>query len=266
MDALPDPRHAARDGLGPAAGVALDASGRAVGALFGAVSALRRAKSLHPHGAVYEGALELGGGPPAPQACFLSEAGEHPALVRFSRSLGTPRPLPDLLGISLRLPHIHGPERHQDLLLVTSADLPLVHHAFLPADDVQQRPYSSSLPYRAGDERFLVGALPRDDSPRLPGSDMLERLDAAARTGRLAFDLAVAPLMGRFEPVGRIRIGAKLPDELDATRFSPWNTGGGLAPAGDVFNRLRGYAYPMSQAGWSPAARAEARGAERRRK
>lgn len=259
MDSLPDPARRAREGLGPSTTLALDVTGRAVGALFGAVSSLRRAKSLHPHGAVYEGTLELGGGPPAPRESFLSEAGEHPALVRFSRSLGTPRPLPDLLGISLRLPHIHGPERHQDLLLVTSADLPLAHHVFLPADDVQQRPYSSSLPYRAGDELFIVGALPRDDSPRPSGADMLDRLDAAARTTRLAFDLAVAPLMGRFEPVGRLRIGAKLPDELDATRFSPWNTGGGLAPAGDVFNRLRGYAYPMSQAGWSPAARAEAR-------
>ncbi len=70
--------------------------------------------------------------------------------------------------------------RHQDLLLVTSADLPLVHHIFLPADDVQKRPYTSSLPYRAGADTFLVGALPNADSARPEGKDGLDRLDRAA--------------------------------------------------------------------------------------
>jgi hypothetical protein len=46
---------------------------------------------------------------------------------------------------------------------VTSADYPLLHHIFLLARDVQQRPYTSSLPYRAKDDLFLVGAAPDRD-------------------------------------------------------------------------------------------------------
>ena len=70
----------------------------------------------------------------APRAArLLNEPAEHEAVVRFSRSVGLPRPLPDLLGMSIRVPDAYGDARHQDLLLVTSADLPIVHHVFLPA-------------------------------------------------------------------------------------------------------------------------------------
>ena len=248
---MPDSRSRARQGLGPVASAAMDLTGRAVGSAFAAASAVRGAKSLHPRGLVFEATLTTEGSPAAPTGSFLRARSEHPAIVRFSRSLGLPEPMPDLLGISLRLPEIHGAERHQDFLLVTSADLPVAHHVFLPAGDVQQRPYSSSLPYRAGTTRFLVGALPREDSPRVNGRRVLDRARGAAATGRLSFDLAVAPLMGRFRPIGRLRVGPELDPALDAMPFSPWNTGGGVAPTGDFFNRLRGYAYPMSQDGWN---------------
>ena len=206
----------------------MDAVGYAAGAPFAIAAAIRGAKAVHPHGVVHEATVAISGAADAPRAAtLLTERKEHRAIVRFSRSFGLPRPLPDLLGMSIRLPDVHGPGRHQDFMLVTSIDLPILHHGFLPADDVQQRPYSSSLPYRAGDERFLIGALP---------------------AGEDRFQLAVAPMMGRFRPVGEIRIGARLPQELDAIQMNPFNTGGGLRPSG-FLNRLRDYAYPLSQAG-----------------
>lgn len=228
----------------------MDLAGYAAGVPFALAAALRGGKAVHPHGAVHEATVSLPGGAPAPPAATLFfEPGEHRALVRFSRSLGLPRPLPDLLGMSIRLPDVHGPGRHQDFMLVTSADLPIAHHGFLPAGDVWERPYSSSLPYRAGRDTFLIGALPDPDGPRPDGEHELDRLRKAADTGRLRFSLAVAAPMGRFRPVGEIRIGARLPEELDAIQMNPFNTGGGLAPAG-FLNRLRDYAYPLSQAGW----------------
>jgi hypothetical protein len=228
----------------------MDAVGYAAGIPFAIAAAARGGKAVHPHGAVHEATIVIAGGDPAPRAAtLLREPGEHRALVRFSRSLGLPRPLPDLLGMSIRMPDVHGPGRHQDFMLVTSADLPVVHHGFLPAADVWQRPYSSSLPYRSGGERFIVGALPDPDGPRPDGEHELARLDKAARTGELRFALAVAAPMGRFRPVGEIRVGARLPDELDAIQMNPFNCGGGLEPAG-FLNRLRDYAYPLSQAGW----------------
>jgi hypothetical protein len=221
-----------------------------VGGVLALLAGVRRGKAVHPHGAVYSARLVVPGAAHAPRAAALfSERGEHPALVRFSRSVGLPRPVPDLLGISIRLPDVYGPDRHQDLMLVSSADLPLLHHLFLPATDVQQRPYTTSLPYRAGDERFLIGVLPDPLSPRPGGDTELDRADAAARTGRLRFQLAVAPLLGRFRPVAELWIGERLPPELDALRFNPWNTGGGLEPAG-ALNGARDRAYRLSQAAW----------------
>lgn len=227
----------------------MDLAGYAAGAPFAVAAAVRGGKAVHPHGAVHEAVIAITGEHAPAAAGLLREPNEHRALIRFSRSLGLPRPLPDLLGMSIRMPDVHGPGRHQDFMLVTSADAPILHHGFLPAADVWERPYTSSLPYRAGGDLFIVGAVPHEGGPRPDGEHELDRLAKAAATGELRFDLSVASPMGRFRPVGEIRIGARLPDELDAIQMNPWNTGGGLRPAG-FLNRLRDYAYPLSQAGW----------------
>jgi len=243
------PGERAREGLSRPARAATDVAGTSVGLALAAVSAVRRGKAVHPHGAVHAARLIVPGGEPAPPAALLRAPGEHRAIARFSRSLGLPRPLPDLLGLSIRVPEAYGAGRHQDFLLVTSADVPVLHHGFLPAADVWQRPYTSSLPYRAGGRTFLVGALPEPPPRRPPGATELDRLAAAAAAGGLGFRLAVAPPFGRFTPVAQLRIGERLDQALDATRFDPWNTGGGLEPSG-FLNRLRDYAYPLSQAAW----------------
>jgi hypothetical protein len=245
----------ARRGLTGPRRVAVDAAGFAIGGMLAGLAALRRGKAVHPHGAVYSADLvverqngELG------RTKLFGSAATRPALVRFSRSLGLPRPLPDLLGMSVRMLDVYGAGLHQDFLMVTSVDAPVVHHVFVPAGDVQAHPYSSSLPYRAGGLTFIVGALPRADSPRFEGQgNELERLAAAASTGALVFDLAVADVWGRFRPVGELRVGQPLPPEADALRFNPWNTGGGLELTGTL-NRLRDIAYPLSQRAWGRSA------------
>jgi hypothetical protein len=239
-----------RTAKGDRRGILGEAAGLSMGAALAALAAVRRGKAFHPDGVVYDARLAIAGHPAAPQAAeLLSREGEHRAIARFSRAVGLPRPIPDLLGLSLRVPDAYGAGRHQDFLLVTSADYPLLHHIFLPARDVQQRPYTSSLPYRAKGDLFLVGAVPQPGSPRLDGRNEFERLQAAASTGRLGFDLAVAPVSGRFRAVGSVRIGVRLPHELDALRFNPWNTGGGMEPAGWL-NGARNRAYKLSQGAW----------------
>lgn len=211
---------------------------------------LRGGKAVHPHGASYAARLQIDGAAAAPEASsLLSTRAQWPSIVRFSRSLGLPRPLPDLLGMSIRVLGAYGAGAHQDFMLVTSVDLPVLHHVFLPAGDVQQRPYSSSLPYRAGNRTFLIGTRPVADSPRPDGDDELDRLARAAATGALRFELVTAPPLGRFTRVGILHVGKALPDSLEALRFNPFNTGGGLEPSGPL-NRLRDYAYPLSQRAW----------------
>lgn len=220
--------------------MATEAGARAAGAVFAALSAARGGKGLHPKGVVHRARLTIDGAPEAPRAAeLLSRAGEWPAIVRFSRALGLPRPLPDLLGAAVRVLDADGPGRDQDLLLTSSVDRPVLHRVFVPAAGIRRRPYSSSLPYRAGDERFLIGLVP-DPGPLL------------------RFGLGVARRGGRFRRVGTLHVGERLPPVLGALRFNPFN--GGLEPVGLV-NRLRERAYPRSQAAWArnPAlARAQA--------
>jgi hypothetical protein len=196
----------------------------------------------------FEATLRVTGADRAPrQVPFLNAPAEHSGIVRFSRSLGMPSWLPDAFGIALRLSDLHGPGRHQDFLLVTSFDHPVLHHLLIATRDAQARPYSSSLPYLAGDERILFGALPLPDSPRPPGRTADERLIRAAATGRLRFALAVAPYRGRFAPVGELAVGGRLPGDRDAMAFDPYNCGGGLRPTGAI-NRLRPASYAGAQA------------------
>ena len=130
----------------------------------------------------------------------------HGAIVPFSRSVGLPRPVPDLLGMSLRVLDAYGVDRHQDVLAVSSVDLPVLHHLFVPAGDLQQRPYSSSLPYRAGEDTFTLGITSDPRSPRPEGRDEFERLERAAVTGELVFGLAAARLGGRFRRLGSLHV------------------------------------------------------------
>ena len=240
----------AHEGLNAPRRLALDLAGLTVGGALAGLAGIRGGKAVHPHGVTYGATLRMDGEPAAPQgSALLSTRAERPALVRFSRSLGLPRPLPDLLGVSIRVLDAYGDGAHQDFLLVTSAESPGVRHVFLPAGDVQQRPYSSSLPYRAGGESFVVGLRAAVDSPRPVGGNEFDRLERAAATGRLRFELLVASATGRFRRVGELRVASKLPPALDALRFDPFNTGGGLELAG-VLNRLRDYAYPLSQRAW----------------
>ena len=241
----------ARRGLALPGRMAVDAAGYGIGAVLAAVAALRGGKAVHPDGVVYAARLVIDGAPEAPRASqLLAAPAEHAALMRFSRSLGMPRPLPDLLGVSLRVLDAYGTGAHQDFMLVSSIDRPVLHHLFVPAADAQQRPYSTSLPYRAGDANFIVGVVPDAGAPRPPGGDEFDRLDRAAATGRLTFGLAIASAGGRFRRVGTLHVAGRMPETVDALRFNPFNSGGGMQPSG-VLNRLRDYAYPLSQRAWA---------------
>jgi hypothetical protein len=57
-------------------------------------------------------------------------------------------------------------------------------------------------------------------------------------------------------------VGARLPAGLNALRFNPWNTGGGLEPAGWL-NGARDRAYKLSQAAWGRSRRTAPRNRQR---
>jgi hypothetical protein len=214
--------------------------------LFEALSAARRKRAFHPHGLVFEAAFEPHTQPRA-TGVELLDGGERRALVRCSRALGLPEPVPDILGFAVRFTDLYGPGRHQDLLTVTSWDKPLAHHALVPATSFFSRPYSTLLAYRLPEGVRLFGVLPVGTGP--PIGPRLEQIARAARAGSADFELALAPLMGRFSGVGRIRLGGQLPPlEGEQLRFNPWNCGGGMRPTGPLMG-IRDAAYRGSQRG-----------------
>jgi hypothetical protein len=218
----------------------------ATGRLFEALSAARGKRAFHPHGLVFEATLTPWARS-APSGVELLDDGERRLLVRCSRALGLPEPAPDVLGFAMRFPDVYGPGRHQDILCVTSWDAPPLHHALVPATSFFARPYSSLLAFAVGGEVRLIGVLPRGPGPAV--GPRLEEVAAAARNGTATFDLALAPLTGRFEGVGTISLGDQLPPaEAEELRFNPWNTGGGIRPTGPLMG-LRGPAYRGSQRG-----------------
>jgi hypothetical protein len=229
----------------------------AAGALAGVFERLSRARGkriFHPFGVGFAATLErvgaggtatrgdgraIGSGPSLP---FLREP--VGAKVRLSRALGLPEWLPDPCGLALRVPDAYGTGRHQDLLLVSSALVPVGRHLPLPSRHFLDRPYSSLLPYRFEGDLLLLGA-------RCPGTSGSPKLaDLRQREeGELAFELLVASLAGEWCPVARLALGERLPpEETERLGFDPTNTGGGLELAGLV-NRLRGPSYRGSQEG-----------------
>ena len=85
-------------------------AGRLVGVPLAGLARLRSGKPMHPRGAVFSGVLERhgsgsGDGWGVP---WLDTAATEDAVVRLSRGAGLPAPLPDLLGLALRLPRIPG--------------------------------------------------------------------------------------------------------------------------------------------------------------
>src|SRR3954451_10255298 len=65
-------------------------------------------KPLHPVGAVSRGTLHRYGLTPSVGVKWLDEPGQDKVLVRFSRALGLPGPLPDVLGLAVRIPQPAG--------------------------------------------------------------------------------------------------------------------------------------------------------------
>ena len=219
-------------------------------AIWGGLSRLRGARFFHPEGVAYTATVTV------PRALkdykgvpLLDHRADYAAIVRFSRATGVPEPLPDILGLAISITDLYGRGRHQDFLLATSADAPLLHHALLPAPrGFFGSSFSSILPYRFGPKIRLVGAEPASEPERYRRGALAQLVDTAER-GDLAFRLTLAPIGGRAAPVADIRVGERLPDELaDRLAFTPWNTGDAIRPTGPLMG-LRRSAYRGSQRG-----------------
>ncbi|MFF0575736.1 hypothetical protein [Streptosporangium saharense] len=145
----------------------------------------------------------------------LDGPGDHPALVRLSRAGLLPPPLPDVLGLAVRLPGAGGAGGDLDLLLCSAlwpGLLPLPRRRFVPGV------YSTILAYdHAGEPlRFLaVGYGPASGVPAVPAL-----LRKAVADGPIEFTLGVDGADRR--PLVRLSVHTPLPEQAgDLPGFDP---------------------------------------------
>lgn len=217
--------------------------GRLVAVPLGALARWRRGKPMHPRGAVFDAVLQRFGAAQGEEPWgvpWLDEEGEDAAVVRLSRGAGLPAPLPDLLGLAVRLP---GPGAAPvDLLLTTTGRGPLGRLVPVPRRDTAAV-YSSIMAYRSDAGPVRLAAFP--EAARVP-SDPAPLAGTVAENG-LAFTLAVAHGLGAWRPFARLMLTGPVapldPDvRFDAVRHPP----PGLVADGPMA-RFRAPAYATAQ-------------------
>lgn len=217
-------------------------AGRVAGPAFGLGSFLRRARVFHPRGRSFTARVRCSGDPRL-VGTVLGRPGVHGGTVRLSRGAGVPEPLPDLLGLALRLDLAEGP---QDLLLISSAPAPVARHALVPARDYGGAHYSSITTFGVGTTTVVLGAVPVHTGP----PRRLERLQAvseAVEAGRLGLTILVAEPFGGWSAVADVELTGPVPDDRgERVRYTPFHAAGGIEPTGPV-NALRRRAYADSQ-------------------
>jgi len=115
--------------------------GAALGATFGAVAKVRRTKPLHPVGRVGEGALVVTDPLPELGVPLLAGRDSHSCLVRWSRSVGLPDPLPDVEGLAVRFD-----DPTADLLFAGTGTGRVTRYIFAPRTPRRHGPQTTILP------------------------------------------------------------------------------------------------------------------------
>jgi hypothetical protein len=133
-----------------------DAGGRLLAGATELIADVRAAdKPLHPEGQLFPGHLSRYGASPPSGVPWLDEAGDDEVLVRTSRAVGTPAPLPDIHGLAIRVTLPAG--GFADLLLATTAWNRVGRHLLVPTLAVGPT-LSTLLPYRTDAGPVVLGA------------------------------------------------------------------------------------------------------------
>lgn len=233
-----------RTALAPVVAPAARGGARALSAVgagvMHAASLVRGERVVHARGTTVEGRMRVAGGADVGVPLF-DQPGTWDVLVRFSRSLGLPDRLPDVLGVALRVLSAHGPDEHQDLLLDSALPLPVLRRLPVPQYDLLGALYTSLTSYELGGRRHLLGLLPDAGAPGVRALSELAGRGDGARL-RLA-----AHMDGSWRELAVVELGREVPHGRQV-RFSPDVTGGGIRPAGWL-HELRRDAYRASHVG-----------------
>lgn len=172
--------------------------GLVLGGTLGVTARLRRTKPLHPVGRVADGVLDVTNPQSDLGVPLLESVATHPCLVRYSRAVGLPAPLPDVEGLALRFT-----DPTADLLFAATGTGRLSRFLLVPRGAEQHGPQTTLLPVSSARGPLMFQALP------------------VAGTGEppRRFEIAVASPASQWRQVATLTIGPWGEDR--PTRFDP---------------------------------------------
>ncbi len=192
-----------------AEGAAMTA-GWGLGAVFGVLAALRRARPLHPTGKVMAAILTVRPTGEPTGVPLLDEPGEYACLVRESRATGVPSPAPDVIGVALRVTITEaGAQRPADLLFASTGTGPVTRFTLALRRSAGAGPLTTLLPMAASTGPLLLALRPNGDGDTLRlawagprgdwhdcGTLRIQRDEVSADDQALRFDGIANPLPG----------------------------------------------------------------------
>jgi hypothetical protein len=200
------------------------AAGRLAAVPLGALARRRQGTPIHP---VFDGVLERGTGPEPVGVWWLDAPGADPVVVRLSRAAGLPAPLPDVLGLAVR---ISAGDEPVDLLLSSTVTAPLLRMLPVPRAGAATA-YTSIMGYRSDAGTLRLAALPERRRARSEPAP----LAGAVAAGGLRFTFAAARGQGPWRPFGRLTLsGPRLPLDRDVRFDAVGHPPHGLVPDGPL--------------------------------
>jgi hypothetical protein len=215
-------------------------AGRIAAVPLGTLARRRSGKPMHPRGVVLDAVWERTGTAPDWGVPWLTGPVREPAVARLSRGAGLPLPLPDVLGLAVRLP---AGDRPVDLLLSSAGGGRWTRYLPVPRVDAAAR-YSSIMGYRSPAGTLRLAAVPEGPAhlPSDPGP-------VAAGAPGTAFRLLVARGAGEWVPFARLVLGAPAADGDPDVRFDAVrNPPPGLVADGPMA-RFRAPSYAAAREG-----------------
>ena len=234
-------------GPGGAAGLGTDLAGRTFAAGFKALKALRPNRPIHPKGISLAGELTrhgVGGaastGLPRERSgiSWLDSPGTDQVQARFSRSIGLPATLPDILGLAVRLSsgpgaasdggpaanaaEVSGGGSGGDILFATTGWGFPARFLLVPKLDVSAAKFTTLMPYKGTDGPVLLGLRTLSLPPRATGrAETGGNFRESLAEGQWVLALSFAKPGGRWVHAGTLKLRAAPGQDDTPDRFDP---------------------------------------------
>ncbi|MFM9274644.1 SRPBCC family protein [Pseudarthrobacter sp. NKDBFgelt] len=225
---------------GDATPAVTEAAGRAFAAMFRVLKLARPDRPIHPQGIGLAGHLTRAGSSGATSGLeWLDTPGIDSVRARFSRSVGLPQQLPDILGLALRVTPSSGVIT--DVLFASTGWRLPGRFLLQPKLDVASATFTTLMPYRGGKGPVLLGLR----TSELPAGPLT--------SGEWVLLLYWAKPTGPWRECGELRLRAE-PEPADTPlRFNPLENQPPGAQTYAWTRRLREHSYRAAQRPAPPA-------------